>query len=169
MWTFDTQLRQIATIAVVGRTPSSAPDPLVRLFDHNPKADGGVGRGPGVRPTLFAGDFEDFEYGTAVGIGNRSERILMASISSRRPIETLADALEILAFFGMRDEEAVSICKHARRRAFSPVREGIRHEGFVGPVHMQAAVVKDVKWKLNSPIEHVNRLAWNIRKTADSG
>ena len=34
----------------MGRTPSSAPDPLVRLFGSTKKADEGVGRGPGGPP-----------------------------------------------------------------------------------------------------------------------
>jgi hypothetical protein len=34
----------------VGRTPSSAPDPLVRLFRFPKKADEGVGRGSGDPP-----------------------------------------------------------------------------------------------------------------------
>ena len=39
--------RKFATQVLVGRTPSSAPDPRVRLRN---KADEGVGRGPGGPP-----------------------------------------------------------------------------------------------------------------------
>jgi hypothetical protein len=34
----------------MGRTPPSAPDPLVRLFLMSGQADQGVGRGPGGPP-----------------------------------------------------------------------------------------------------------------------
>ena len=43
------------TMIYVGQTPSSAPDPLVRLWVFvDAQADEGVGRGPGARPTFPA-------------------------------------------------------------------------------------------------------------------
>jgi hypothetical protein len=42
----------------VGRTPSSALDPLVRLFAWKPKADEGAGPRTGGSPHLALGDFQ---------------------------------------------------------------------------------------------------------------
>ena len=43
-----------ATRGLVGRTPWSAAGPLAGFLFRYTKADEGVGRGPGVRPTLLA-------------------------------------------------------------------------------------------------------------------
>jgi hypothetical protein len=48
---------------VVGRTPSSAPDPLVRLnHQMKPHADEGVGRGPGGPAPHYLGVFPVASY-----------------------------------------------------------------------------------------------------------
>jgi hypothetical protein len=43
----------VREVSLVGRTPASAPDPLVRLFDgSSERADGASAADQGVRPTV---------------------------------------------------------------------------------------------------------------------
>jgi hypothetical protein len=103
-----------------------------------------------------AGELEDFENRTAVGIWNGADLILAASGCGGRFGKAPMNARENLALAGVGDEESFAIVEHALGADLIAFGRSVGHERIVSASHMKAAVVEDIERKLNAPIEHVD-------------